>query len=108
METIALLKPFKLQDGNEITELSIQFDELSVADFRQISKLESMISDNKTVDASNMTRPKPLSFEFHLASGFTAAIKGTKGLKIEDFTKLPMTDAMKLAESARFFWLGVD
>ena len=32
MEKITLTKPFKLVDNREITELSLQFDGLSVAD----------------------------------------------------------------------------
>ena len=108
MEKLTLTKPFKLTDNREITELSLQFDELSVADFRQIKKLEAQISDNKIVDAESMAKPKNLSFEFQLASGFLAAVKGTEGLLIDDFTQLPMTDAMNIARAASFFWLNVD
>ena len=108
MEKITLTKPFKLQDGREITELSLQFEELSVADFRQVNKLEAQISDNVTVNAESMAKPKNMSFEFHLASGFLAAVKATDGLLISDFTRLPMTDAMAIAKEASFFWLGVD
>lgn len=108
METIALTKPFKLENGKEITELSLNFDELSTSDFRQISKLESQISDNLSVDAQRMAKPRNLSFEFHLASGFVAAMKGTEGLKVTDFSRIPMRDAMAIAENAGFFWQGVD
>ncbi len=108
MEKITLTKPFKLMDGKEITELSLNFEELSTADFRQIRKLESQISDNLSVDAQSMAKPRNLSFEFHLASGFVAAVKATDGLQISDFTRLPMRDAMNIAESAGFFWIGVD
>ena len=108
MEKITLTKPFKLQDGKEITELSLSFDELSTADFRQISKFEAQISDQMSMSAEKMTKPRDLSFEFQLASGFLAAIKGTEGLQISDFTRIPMRDAMKIAESAVFFWLDVD
>lgn len=108
MEKITLSKPFKLKDNNEITELSLLLDELSVSDFRQIKKLEAQISDNQIVDAESMAKPKNLSFEFQLASGFLAAVKGTEGLLIDDFTRLPMTDAMNIARAASFFWLNVD
>ena len=108
MEKLTLTKPFKLADNREITELSLQFEALSVADFRQIRQLESQISDNKLVDAESMAKPKNLSFEFQLASGFLAAVKGTDGLRIDDFTRLPMNEAMNLARTASFFWLGVD
>lgn len=108
MEKITLSKPFKLKDDREISEFSLQFDELSVADFRQIRRLEFQITDSKIVDAESIAKPKNLSFEFQLASGFLAAIKGTDGLGIDDFTRLPMADAINLARTASFFWLDVD
>ncbi len=108
MEKITLSKPFRLKDNREITEFALHLDELSVSDFRQIRKLEAQISDNQIVDAESMAKPKNLSFEFQLASGFLAAVKGTEGLSIDDFTRLPMTDAMNIARTASFFWLGVD
>ena len=108
MEKLTLTKPFKITDNREVTELSLQLDELSVADFRQIKKLEAQISDNQIVDAESMAKPKNLSFEFQLASGFLAAVKGTEGLLMDDFTRLPMTDAGNIARAASFFWLNVD
>ena len=108
MQTISLSKPFKLQNEKEITELTLYFDDLSMADFRQIRKLEVQISDNLSLDAQTMAKPKNLSFEFQAASGFLAAVKGTDGLKIEDFTRIPMKDALSIAEQASFFWMGVD
>ena len=75
MEKLTLAKPFKLNDNREVTELSLQLDELSVSDFRQIRKLEAQISDNMAVDAESMAKPKNLSFDFQLASGFLDAVK---------------------------------
>jgi hypothetical protein len=108
METIALTKPFKLQNEKEITELQLKFEDMSVADFRQVKKLEAQITDNLSMDAESMAKPRDMSFEFQLASGFLAAIKGTDGLMVDDFTRLPMRDAMTIAKTASFFWLGVD
>lgn len=108
METVHLSKPFKLQNGNEINEFHLQLDELSVGDFRQIKKLESMVSNVTGVDANDMAKPKNLTFEFQLASGFLAAVKGTEGLSINDFVRIPMIDSMAIAEVASFFWLDVD
>lgn len=108
MEKVTLSKPFRLQNEREINEFTLKFDELSAADFRQISKLESQISDNMNTNAADMVKPKNLSFEFQLASGFLAAVKGTDGLLISDFTRLPMNDALAIAQTASFFWLAVD
>ena len=108
METLTLSKPFKLQNDKEITEFQLNFDDLSTADFRQITQLEAQISDPKRISGESMAKPKSLSFEFQLASGFLAAIKGTQGLLIDDFIRIPMADALEIAQTARFFWLDVD
>lgn len=108
METLILSKPFKLQNEKEINELTLNFEELSTADLRQIKKLETVISDAMSIDVTDMAKPKGLTFEFQLSSGFLAAVKGTNGLQIGDFTRLPMNDALKLARISSFFWLGVD
>lgn len=108
MEQLKLTKSIELSNSKTIDTLNFDFESMSVADFRQIKKLESMISDSMSVDVTNMAKPKSLSFEFQLASGFVAAIKGTDGLQIEDFTKVPMSDALSIARIASFFWLNVD
>lgn len=107
MKTLSLSKPFQLRNGNEISEFHLDFDSLSVADFRQVSRLEGMISDNRTVELDEAFSKK-VSFKFQLASGFVAATKGTPDLTVEDFTKLPMKESLDLAQAAYFFWLGVE
>lgn len=107
MEKITLAKPLQSSD-TKIIELQLNFDALSVSDLRQVKKLEAQISDNQMVDVKDMAMPKNLSFEFQLASGFLAAVKGTDGLQIDDFTMLSMSDALAIAQAANFFWLGVD
>ena len=107
MKKLSLSKPFQLRNGNEISEFHLDFDSLSVADFRQVSRLEGMISDNRTVELDEAFSKK-VSFKFQLASGFIAATKGTPGLTVEDFTQLPMKESLDLAQSAYFFWLGVE
>ena len=108
MEKLTLSKPFKLQNDKEITAFQFKFEELSVADFRQIKRMEALISDATIIDAGDMAKPKNLTFEFQLASGFLAAVKGTDGLQINDFTRLPMNDALQVAKLAGFFWIDVD
>lgn len=107
MEKITLSKPFLLQNGISIEALHLDFNALSIADLRQARKLESQVCDVHEIDVSSMLKSKAISFEFQLASGFLAAIKGTEGLLISDFLKLPMQDALEIASVAGFFWLGV-
>ena len=108
METITLSKPFKLQNEKEITEFQLNFEDLSTADFRQIRKLEALVSNAESVSLMEAVNDKELKFEFQLASGFLAAIKGTDGLQTSDFLRLPMLDALMLAKKAGFFWLHAD
>lgn len=108
MTTLKLKKPFSVSNGKEITELLLDFDALSVADFRQAKKLEAVIVDSGSFDLNDAVKGKMFTFEFQLASGFIAALKGTDGLTIDDFTRLNMADALALAQQSSFFWLGVD
>ena len=102
---LKLKKPFKLQNDVEIEELKLEFEELSVADFRQIRKFEAQISDAESVSMMDAVNDKALKFEFHLASGFLAALKGTEGLQASDFSRLSMDDSLALAKASAFFWL---
>ena len=106
MEKLTLEKPIQ-GESKEISELTLNFDVLSVGDFRQIQKLEALISDNASMSVKDMSQPKKLSFEFHLACGFLAAVKGTDGLKISDFLKLSMQDSLRLEEYGSFFCMNV-
>ncbi len=108
MEKITLTKPFKLQNGTEIKEFNLKFEELSVADFRQIQRFETQICDAESVSMMDAVNDKQLKFEFQLASGFLAAMKGTEGLMASDFLRLPMHDSLMLAKMASFFWLALD
>lgn len=108
MKTITLSKPFKLQNEKEITEFQLNFEDLSTADFRQIRKLEALVSNTESVSLMDAVNDKELKFEFQLASGFLAAIKGTDGLQTSDFLRVPMQDALMLAKKASFFWLHAD
>ena len=107
MDKVTLSKPISAND-TEINVLQLNFDVLSVADLRQVKKLEAQISDNQMVDAKDMAMPKNLSFEFQLASGFLAAVQGTDGLQIDDFTMLSMSDALAIAQAANFWGLHAD
>lgn len=108
MEKIKLVKPIECLDGSKIDELSLNFEALSVSDFRQISMLEGQITDANSMNILDAVNEKTLKFEFQLASGFLAATKGTKGLQIGDFSRVSMQDSLNLAKQAAFFWLRVE
>lgn len=108
MEKLILAKPFILQDGKEITELLLDFDALATADFRQIRKLEAQIIDGTSINVNEFVTGLDLSDSFRVATGFLAAVKGTPGLRIDDFMKLPLKDATRLGTKAAFFFADVD
>ena len=108
MEKLILAKPFILQDGKEITELLLDFDALATADFRQIRKLEAQIIDGTSITVNEFVTGLDLSDSFRVATGFLAAVKGTPGLRIDDFMKLPLKDATRLGTKAAFFFADVD
>ncbi len=104
MEKLLLTKPLTLQNGTEITELSLDFDALSTADFRQIRRLEAQITDGTRVNVNEFIGGLELSDSFRIATGFLAAVKGTPGLRVDDFTKLPLKDATRIGSAAAFFF----
>lgn len=108
MQTLELTKSITLGNGQKISALQLDFESLSVADFRQVKKLEALVSNAESVSLMDAVNDKELKFEFQLASGFLAAIKGTDGLQTSDFLRLPMQDALMLAKKASFFWLHAD
>lgn len=108
MEYYELTKPIENENGLKLTVLALDFEALSVSDLRQINKLESQITDVTSVSILDAVNEKELKFEFQLASAFLAAIKGTAGLQVSDFSRLSMQDSLKLAKLAAFFWLHVE
>lgn len=108
MKTLTLSKSFTLQNGKEITEVTLDFEALTTADFRQVRRLEALIIDNSPTSVEQITSGGTFSNSFRVASGFLAAVKGTPGLSIDDFLKLPMKDTTRMGLEAAFFWAGVD
>ena len=107
MQNFKLSKPFKLANDEDLSAFQLDFESMSTSDFKQVSRLEAMVSDSGTIALDDALKGKALSFKFQLASGFLAATKGTPGLQVGDFSRLPMKDALELAQVTNFFWLGV-
>lgn len=63
MVKLNLSNSFKLQDGREITELSLNLEDLSVADLRQIKKLEALVSNAESVSLMDAVNDKELSLK---------------------------------------------
>ena len=78
MDKVTLSKPISA-NGTEINVLQLNFDVLSVADLRQVKKLEAQISDNQMVDAKDMAMPKNLSFEFRHVRSTLSSLERAMG-----------------------------
>lgn len=106
MECVTLCKEFVCENGAKLSRFDLDFDALSTADLKMISKLEALSVDTLAgVQNSGKISLKYLSFPFQIASAFVAAMKGTPGLTVSDYTRIPMRDAMNMAQAAYFFWL---
>ena len=97
MFTLKLSKTINCS-GRDITELNLDFEALSTADFRAAQKVRALINDAQSIEASKMFAALRLDAEFQIAVGWIAACKGTDGVNQPDFLKLSLLDSLKLGE----------
>lgn len=100
MSNFKLSKAITLTNGNEINELELNYDVLSMADLRTANKIAKMVAESNAGDCDNGTFSKRLDPNLQLGVAWCAAIKGTPGLMLNDVLKLAMVDALCLSEDA--------
>lgn len=94
-----LERPITLNNGNEVHELHLDYDALSMADLKTAQKISRMISEpSASVEA--MSASPRLDPNARIGIAWVAAIKGTKGLQVNDVLSLSMKDAICLSECA--------
>lgn len=102
IENLKLSKPINTLSGETIDNLVFDFGVLTPRDYRQIVRLESRLKgDSPAFDISVET--KKTSSEFRMASAWIAAVKGTKGLCLDDIDSLALIDLLELEEIGCFF-----
>lgn len=100
MTTYKLQKPIKSMSDEDITELTLDYDALTLADFKTANKVASMISESQTGSVSNSDVSPRLNSDLRIGVAWAAALKGTKGIAIHDVLQLSLVDAMCLSEDA--------
>lgn len=97
-----LHKSITLDTGETINTLELDFDSLSFVDLKNAKKVKSMLADITAQGIANSIPASSPRFDDELRIGvaWVAAIRGTKGLSINDVLKLSARDAMELSEVA--------
>ena len=95
-----LSKPITLINGNEISEIVLDWDALTMADLKTSNKIAKMIADPSFGDVDTSTLSPRLNSDLRIAIAWCAAIKGTPGLMVNDVLKISMIDALCLSEES--------
>lgn len=95
-----LSKPITLINGNEISEIILDWDALTMADLKTSNKIAKMIADPSLGDVDTSTLSPRLNSDLRIAIAWCAAIKGTPGLMVNDVLKISMIDALCLSEES--------
>jgi hypothetical protein len=104
---LKLKTPITALSGEKIEVLSFDFDSLKAVDYRQIIRLEAKLKGERaSIDSSTLS--KRTSSEFRMATGWVAALKGTKGICFDDIESLSLPDLLEMEEIASFFTWGVE
>ena len=84
--------------GQQLTSLQLDFDALSMADLKTAQRIAKMVADGSSVDVMS-TSPR-LDSNLRIGISWVAAIKGTKGLQVNDVLSISLKDAVCLSEIA--------
>ena len=91
-----LEKELSTISGQQITELHLDFESLSMADLKTAQRIAKMVADGSGVDVMS-TSPR-LDSNLRIGIAWAAAIKGTKGLQVNDVLAIGLKDAVCLSE----------
>lgn len=99
-----LKKPIDVEtNGNKvetIKQLTLAWDSLTASDLRTANKICAMLEESNAGSFDNSTVSQRLNSNLRIAIAWTAAMRGTSNLKINDVFLLSMVDALCLAEDA--------
>lgn len=95
-----LERPITLNNGNEVHDLHLDYEALSMADLKTANKIAKMIADPNVGNVDNASVSPRLDANLRIGIAWVAAIKGTKGLTVNDVLSLSMKDAICLSEDA--------
>lgn len=94
MSEYKLKRPLITSAGDTIEVLNLDWDNLSFGDFQTVRRVRLMMGE---VSSSDNVSPK-LDNSLRIALAWVAAVKGTKGLVVEDCVRLSMRDTLELSD----------
>lgn len=94
MSEYKLKRPLITSAGDTIEVLTFDWDSLSFGDFQTVRRVRLMMGE---VSSSDNVSPK-LDNSLRIALAWVAAVKGTKGLVVEDCVRLSMRDTIELSD----------
>lgn len=95
-----LQQPIKSMNDTEISELNLDYDALTLGDLRTANKIAAMVSENGLESFNNTSLSPRLNSELRIGIAWAAALKGTKGISLNDVYQLSLVDSMCLSENA--------
>ena len=93
-ESMKLRKQLNTLCGDKIEELSFDFESLTPMDYKNILAIESRLKGQNMNTELSVSRKT--SSEFRMASAWIAAVKGTKGICMDDIDRLYFLDLLEL------------
>lgn len=107
-EKYALKKPFDAIGGDHIEELCFSWDAIRAVDYRQILRIEARIKGTPQIDAPafDISLGKATSAEFRMAAAWLGALRGTKGICMDDLDRLCLLDLLALERYGLLFFGG--
>lgn len=100
MITYQLQQPIKSMNDTEITELNLDYDALTLGDLKTANRIAAMISDTSPEALAGSNLSPRLNSELRIGIAWAAALKGTKGITLNDVYQLSLVDSMCLSENA--------
>jgi hypothetical protein len=102
-KTMKLFEPFVALNGKTYTELNLDFGAVRGRDYALISRIEKTLKGDGA-DLSFSSVSKQACPEFRAGLTWVAAMRGTKGLCLDDMNSLSLRDLLELeGESISFF-----
>ena len=104
-KTMTLFEPFVALNGQTYTTLTLDFGAIRGRDYALISRIEKSLKGDGA-DLSFSSVSKQACPEFRAGLTWVAAIRGTKGLCLDDINNLSLRDLLDLESQSISFFLA--
>lgn len=96
MTEFSLRRPIVTEAGEKIDTLTLDWDALSFSDLASAGKIKGLLGSQ--VSSGDVVISPKLDNNLRIAVAWIAAVRGTKGLALNDCLKLSLADALSLSD----------